>query len=127
MAKGKFNIYSWVDERFNITPLIEYMRHKQVPVHRHSVWYYMGGVALFLFIIQVATGILLLLYYQPGVDSGYESVRFIVTKVNFGWLIRSIHSWSANLFVFVIFVILFHLFIGHRDSRRELGLHVMPD
>jgi cytochrome b6 len=97
MAQGfvkKF--YSWLDERFHLTPLIEFMRHKQVPVHRHSVWYYMGGVALFLFIIQVATGILLLLYYQPGVDSGYESVRFIVTKVHFGWLIRSIHSWSET-------------------------------
>lgn len=123
MAKGKFknNIYSWVDERFNITPLIEFMRHKQVPVHRHSVWYYLGGVALFLFIIQVATGILLLLYYQPGVDSGYESVRFILTKVHFGWLIRSIHSWSANLFVFVIFVHMFSTFFTRAYQKpREL-------
>lgn len=122
MAKGKANkFYLWVDERFQITPLIEFMRHKQVPVHRHSVWYYMGGVALFLFIIQVATGILLLLYYQPGVDSGYESVRFIVTKVNFGWLIRSIHSWSANLFVFVIFIHMFSTFFTRAYQKpREL-------
>lgn len=123
MAKGKLKkIYTWVDERFNITPLIEFMRHKQVPVHRHSVWYYMGGVALFLFIIQVATGILLLLYYQPGVDSGYESVRFIVTKVNFGWLIRSIHSWSANLFVLVIFIHMFSTFFTRAYQKpRELS------
>jgi len=122
MAKGiSKNLYSWIDERFNITPLIEFMRHKQVPVHRHSVWYYLGGVALFLFIIQVATGILLLLYYQPGVDSGYESVRFILTKVHFGWLIRSIHSWSANLFVFVIFVHMFSTFFTRAYQKpREL-------
>jgi len=122
MAKGiSKNLYSWIDERFNITPLIEFMRHKQVPVHRHSVWYYLGGVALFLFIIQVATGILLLLYYQPGVESGYESVRFILTKVHFGWLIRSIHSWSANLFVFVIFVHMFSTFFTRAYQKpREL-------
>lgn len=119
-AIGK-KIYTWLDERFHLTPLIEFMKHKQVPVHRHSVWYYMGGVALFLFIIQVATGILLLLYYQPGVDSGYESVRFIITKVNFGWLIRSLHSWSANLFILVIFVHMFSTFFTRAYQKpREL-------
>lgn len=113
--------YKWLDERFHLTPLIEFMRHKQVPVHKHSIWYYMGGVTLFLFIIQVFTGILLLLYYQPGVDSGYESVRFLMTKVNFGWLIRSIHSWSANLFIFFIFVHMFSTFFTRAFGKpREL-------
>lgn len=114
-------LYTQLDERFNITPLIEFMKHKQVPVHRQSVWYYMGGVALFLFIIQVFTGILLLLYYQPGVDSSYESVRFIMTKVQFGWLIRSIHSWSANLMVFVLFIHMFSTFFTQAYQKpREL-------
>ena len=62
-------IYGWIDERFNVSPLFEFMRHKQVPVHRHTIWYYMGGVTMFLFIVQVATGILLVLYYRPGSDS----------------------------------------------------------
>ncbi len=93
--------YSWVDERFRISPFIEFMRHKYVPVHRHTVWYYMGGVSLFLFIVQVVTGILLVLYYQADETTAFESVRFITTKVQFGWLIRSMHSWSANLMVFL--------------------------
>lgn len=114
-------IYMWLDERFNLTPLMEFMKHKQVPVHRQSVWYYMGGVALFLFIIQVFTGVLLLLYYQPGIDSSYESVRFIMTKVNFGWLIRSIHSWSANIMVFTLFIHMFSTFFtGAYQKPREL-------
>lgn len=114
--------FKWLDDRFYLTPLIEFMRHKEVPVHKHSIWYYMGGVALFLFIIQVFTGILLLLYYQPGVDSGYESVRFLMTKVNFGWLIRSIHSWSANLFIFFIFVHMFSTFFTRAYRKpRELS------
>ncbi len=114
-------IYSSLDERFNISPLIEFMKHKQVPVHRQSAWYYMGGVALFLFIIQVFTGILLLLYYQPGADSSYESVRFIMTKVQFGWLIRSIHSWAADIMIFVLFIHMFSTFFTHAYKKpREL-------
>jgi len=113
--------YNWMDERFHLTPLIEFMQNKKVPVHRHSIWYYMGGVTLFLFIVQVFTGILLLLYYQPGADSAFESVRFLMTKVQFGWLFRSIHSWSANLMIFFIFVHMFSTFFTYAFRKpREL-------
>ncbi|KAA3615310.1 MAG: cytochrome bc complex cytochrome b subunit [Calditrichaeota bacterium] len=113
--------YNWLDDRFKITPLVEFMRHKQVPIHKHSLWYYMGGVALFLFLVQIVSGILLLLYYQPGVDSAYESIRFITTKVSFGWLFRSVHSWSANIMVFFVFVHMFSTFFTRTYSKpREL-------
>ena len=114
-------MFDWVDERFNISPLFEFMRHKYVPVHRHTFWYYMGGVTLFLFLVQVATGILLVLYYKPGADSAYESVRFITTKVQFGWLIRSVHNWSANVMVFFAFVHMFSTFFSRSYLKpREL-------
>lgn len=113
--------FSWLDERFHLTPLIDFMRHKYVPVHRHTVWYYMGGVALFLFIVQVFSGILLVLYYQADENSAFESVRFIMTKVQFGWLIRSVHSWSANLMVFFVFVHMFSTFFTRAYQKpREL-------
>jgi len=114
-------LYRWVDERFNISPLIDFMRHKSVPVHRHTIWYYMGGVTLFLFVVQVVTGILLVLYYKADADSAYESVRFITTKVPFGWLVRSVHSWSANLMVFFVFVHMFSTFFARAFRKpREL-------
>jgi cytochrome b6 len=113
--------FRWLDERFNLMPLVDFMEHKDVPIHRQSLWYYMGGVTLFLFVIQVCSGILLLLYYQPGVDSSFESVRFIMTKVQFGWLFRSIHSWTANLMVFFIFVHMFSTFFTKAYKKpREL-------
>jgi len=119
MAK---KLFRWVDERYHISPLIEFMRHKSVPVHRHTVWYYMGGVALFLFIVQVVTGILLVLYYKADAESAYESVRFITTKVPFGWLVRSVHSWSANLMVFFVFVHMFSTFFTRAFRKpRELS------
>jgi len=81
----------------------------------------MGGVTLFLFLVQVFTGILLLFYYQPGIDTGYESIRFITTKVHFGWLFRSIHHWSANLFVLFAFIHMFSAFFTKAFRRpREL-------
>jgi cytochrome b6 len=85
-------------------------KKKEVPVHRHSIWYYFGGMTLFLFIVQVATGILLLLYYRPSSENAFESVQFIITEVKFGWLIRSIHSWSANLMIATLFIHMFSVF-----------------
>ena len=81
----------------------EFAAHKTVPVHRYTVIYYLGGMTLFFFIVQVMTGIMLMLYYRPSADEAFESVEFIMTTVPFGWLIRSLHSWSANLMVFFAF------------------------
>ena len=75
-----------------------------MPLHRHMFWYYFGGMTLFLFMIQVGTGILLLLYYRPSASEAFESIQFIMTEVEFGWLVRSIDSWSANLMVFAMFI-----------------------
>jgi cytochrome b6 len=117
-------LMSWLEERIGLAPLLELARHKRVPLHRHSVWYYLGGMTLFLFGIQVATGILLLLYYRSSSGEAFESVQFIMTKVPFGWLIRSIHSWSANLLVFTAFIHLFSVFFlkAYRRPREVTWL-----
>lgn len=113
-------IFDWIDERFQIKALIDFAKHKSVPVYRGSIWYYFGGISLFLFIVQVLTGMLLLMYYKGDAGSAYESVQFITAKVHFGWLIRSLHSWSANLMVFSIFVHMFSVFFtkGYRKPRE---------
>jgi quinol-cytochrome oxidoreductase complex cytochrome b subunit len=114
-------VTAWFDERLGISEAIAFLRHKTVPLGSHTIWYYFGGVSLFLFGIQVATGLLLLFYYKPGLDSSYESVQFIVTRVPFGWLIRSLHSWSANLMVFAVFVHMFSVyFLKAYRAPREL-------
>ena len=95
--------------------------NKTVPVHRLSYWYFLGGMTLFLFVVQVLTGILLLLYYRPGANEAFESVQYIMTQVQFGWLIRSIHSWSANLMIFTAFAHMFSvLFLKAYRKPREL-------
>ena len=98
------NVRTWFDDRLPIAEAQDFATHKTVPTHRFSVFYYLGGMTMFFFVIQVVTGILLMLYYRPSADGAFESVEFIMTVVPFGWLIRSIHSWSANLMVFFAFV-----------------------
>src|ERR1039458_4369200 len=111
----------WLDERFGAGSIEEFLRHKTVPLHRHTVWYYFGGMTLFLFIIQLLTGILLLLYYRPTPNDAFESVQYIVTQVRFGWLIRSVHSWSANLLIFTAFVHMFSVYFSKAYRKpREL-------
>lgn len=114
-------VIHWLDERLGLSAIREVAAHKTVPVHSATRWYYFGGITLFLFGVQVVTGILLMFYYRPTTAEGFESVRFIMTRVEFGWLIRSIHSWSANLMIFVAFVHMFSVVFTHAyRPPREL-------
>jgi len=114
-------VRNWLDERLEWDDLVAPLRKKTVPLHRLSYWYFLGGITLFLFVIQVLTGIMLLLYYRPGANEAFESVQYIMTQVQFGWLIRSIHSWSANLMIFTAFGHMFSvLFLKAYRKPREL-------
>ena len=111
----------WIDERIGLDSIRGVLAHKTVPVHSATIWYYFGGITLFLFLIQVVTGILLLFYYRPTTAEAYESVQFIMTKVEFGWLIRSVHSWSANLMILAAFIHMFSVVFLHAYRKpREL-------
>jgi cytochrome b6 len=107
----------FLSERLGLEEVWALAGKKRVPIHGTTIFYFLGGMALFLFGIQVVTGCLLSLYYKPSPDQAFESVRAIMTEVEFGWLIRSIHSWSANLLVGVLFL---HIFTTYtmRAYRR---------
>jgi cytochrome b6 len=102
------------------TVLTAALREKSVPIHRHTIWYYFGGMTLFLFTVQAVTGILLLLYYRPTAESAFESVQFIMAEVRFGWLVRSIHSWSANLMILTLFIHMASVYLtrAYRPPRQ---------
>jgi len=117
----KQKLFNWLDERYKFSPMLAFMRKKEVPFHKHTVWYYMGGVAMFLFVVQVFTGILLVLYYQADEATAFESIRFLMTKVQFGWLFRSVHSWGANLMILFVFIHMFSTFFTRAFVKpREL-------
>ena len=84
-------VQTWIDERLNVGELVAPLREKTVPVHRYSQWYFLGGLTLFLFTVQLCSGVLLLLYYRPSANEAFESVQNITNHVQFGWLVRSVH------------------------------------
>lgn len=114
------DVWRFLDERFLISDLAGFARKKMVPEHKRSFWYFFGGICLFLTGIQVATGGLLLLYYTPHVDAAHESIQFIMGGVKFGWLIRSVHSWTANILIGMMFVHMFSTFFlkAYRKPRE---------
>jgi len=114
------HVVDWLDERIDLSGIRHFIAEKGVPIHTQEVWYYLGGMTMFLFGVQAFTGILLLLYYRPSSAEAYESVQFIVTQVEFGWLIRNVHSWSANLLIALAFAHFFSVFFlkSYRKPRE---------
>jgi cytochrome b6 len=125
---GRFDLTrAWLEEHFRLDEVVAFLRKKTVPLHRFSYFYFLGGMTLFLFILQVVTGILLLLYYRPTPNDAFESVQYIMTQVRFGWLIRSIHSWGANLMILAAFAHMFSVFFlkAYRKPRELTWLSGM--
>lgn len=121
MKSRKEALWLWIDKRLDVSSLIAVARHKTVPEHQYSFWYFWGGIALFLFLVQAVTGVLLLVYYRPGPEA-FDSVRQITGEISFGWLVRSLHAWAANLMVAAIVVHMFSVyFMKAYRSPREFG------
>src|SRR5512135_2140650 len=113
-------IPDWLEERLQARALFAALLHVRIPAKSRT--YYLGGMTLFLFGIQVVTGTLLALYYKPTPETAYDSVKFITSTVEFGWLIRSIHHWAANLMIICLVLHLLRIFLqGAYKYPRELA------
>lgn len=105
-------------EKMNYAAMV---KKKEVPVHRLSWGYYMGGLALFFFMVQVVTGLMLLFYYQPTVSEAHASVEYITEHVPAGGLVRNIHSWASSLMIASVLVHLLTCFAMKAYAKpREL-------
>ncbi len=105
-------------EHLSFRSLVE---KKDVPVHRLSWAYYLGGLALFFFLVQLVTGLLLLFYYEPTVSDAHTSVEHLTRNVVGGALIRNLHTWAASAMILTVVVHLLTTFAMKAFSRpREL-------
>ena len=89
----------------------------------HSIkrwWWCWGSLPGFFFAIQVTTGVLLAFYYESSPDRAFESVRFITEEARYGWFVRSLHMWSANLMVLFVFLHAARVLVtgGYRGKGR---------
>jgi quinol-cytochrome oxidoreductase complex cytochrome b subunit len=94
-------VYGPLDARLDIKEALETNLKKPVPSHVNWLFCF-GGISLFLFIVQAVTGIMLLMYYRPTIAEAYKSVVFITNNVPFGWLVRGLHHWAANLMIIMV-------------------------
>lgn len=112
-------VVNWVEERTGLREFTGALLHVAIPRSAHT--FYLGGITLFCFAVQVTTGILLALYYQPTPERAYDSVLVIMNQLNFGWLVRSVHSWSANLMIIFCVLHLLRIVVqGAYKPPREI-------
>ena len=112
-------IYKWLQERLEIQSIAEDITSKYVPPHV-NIFYCIGGITFTCFLIQITTGFAITFYYRPSVIDAFLSIEYLITEVNFGWIIRSIHRWSANIIVILIILHIFRVYLtGGFKRPRE--------
>ncbi|MFN9362647.1 MAG: cytochrome b6 [Pseudanabaena sp.] len=113
-------VYDWFNDRLEVGALAEDVTSKYVPPHV-NIFYCLGGITLTCFLIQFATGFAMTFYYKPSVTEAFDSVRYIMTDFNFGWLIRSVHRWSESMMVLMMILHVFRVYLtGGFKKPREL-------
>src|SRR5262249_20763434 len=112
---------AWLKERVAVSlEALKAAGNEPVPGHLKVWWFALGGTAAMLFFGQIATGLLLCVYYQPTPERAWESVRYITGEVPFGWWIRSLHKWGANLMIVAVSLHLMRVFFtGAYRKPRE--------
>jgi quinol-cytochrome oxidoreductase complex cytochrome b subunit len=113
----------WFADRYPVAAIAEAVRHQATKLMPpHVRWFHtFGGLLLFLTAHQILTGILLMVYYRPTPEAAHESLRFIMTKASFGWLVRGLHAWGANLMIIVLILHMLRVFVmGAFKRPREL-------
>jgi len=121
MDKSGGGLMGWIDDRFPLTKLLEEHITKYYAPKNFNFWYYFGGLAMLVLVIQIVTGIFLTMNYKPDGDLAFKSVEYIMRDVDFGWLIRYMHSTGASMFFVVVYLHMFRgLMYGSYKKPREL-------
>jgi ubiquinol-cytochrome c reductase cytochrome b subunit len=114
-------LIAWIDARFPLTKLWnEHLAQYYAPKN-FNFWYYFGSLALLVLVIQIVTGIFLTMNYKPDAHLAFLSVEYIMRDVEWGWLIRYMHSTGASFFFIVVYLHMFRaLMYGSYKKPREL-------
>ncbi len=114
-------IIGWIDQRFPLTHIVKHELTDYPTPRNLSYWWNFGFLAGFVLVLQIATGIFLAMYYKPDVNMAFDSVQHIMRDVNYGWLLRYIHSTGASAFFVVIYVHMARtLYYASYHKPREL-------
>ena len=121
IEKYETGLLGWIDARF---PLSEFWKGHMVRYYapkNFNNWYFFGSLALLVLVLQIVTGIFLTMHYKPDAGMAFASVEYIMRDVNWGWLIRYLHSTGASAFFIVVYLHMFRgLMYGSYRHPREL-------
>jgi ubiquinol-cytochrome c reductase cytochrome b subunit len=121
ISKKAGEFMNWVDERLPVTQFYNDHLAKYYAPKNFNFWYYMGSLALMILVMQIVTGIFLTMNYKPSAAEAFASVEYIMRDVEWGWLIRYMHSTGASFFFIVIYLHMFRaLLYGSYRKPREL-------
>ena len=122
LAKQADALMTWVDKRLPVTSFWNEHLAKYYAPKNFNFWYYFGSLAIFVLVIQIVTGILLTMHYKPSAAEAFASVEYIMRDVDWGWLIRYMHSSGASFFFIIIYLHMFRsiLYGSHRKPRELL-------
>jgi len=114
----------WVDARFPATETFEYHMSKYYAPKNFNFWYYFGILATFVLVMQLLTGIWLAMSYVPSGEGAFASVEYIMRDVEFGWLLRYLHSTGASAFFIIVYLHMFRglMYGSYREPRELLWL-----
>jgi ubiquinol-cytochrome c reductase cytochrome b subunit len=114
-------LIGWIDARFPLTKMFEEHLSKYYAPKNFNFWYFFGSLALLVLVLQIVTGIFLTMHYKPDGDLAFASVEYIMRDVDWGWLLRYLHSTGASAFFIVVYLHMFRALIyGSYQKPREL-------
>ena len=114
---------TWLKQSFPVDQeaLIK-LTAEPIPNHLKRWWWALGGTPLYMFVVQVITGMMLIFYYVPDADKAYQSIEYITYTANYGWLIRSIHRWSSNIMIASLILHMMRVFFTRTyQAPREMN------
>jgi ubiquinol-cytochrome c reductase cytochrome b subunit len=121
IGKPQNSLIRWIDERFPLLETIRYHATEYYASKNFNVWYVFGVLSLVVLIIQLVTGIFLTMNYKPSSAEAFASVEYIMRDVDWGWLIRYMHSTGASFFFIVVYLHMFRAMLyGSYKKPREL-------
>lgn len=121
MSDQQSGLLAWIDKRFPLSKMWREHLSEYYAPKNFNFWYFFGVLAIVVFVNQILTGIWLAMYYTPTAKDAFASVEFIMRDVNYGWLIRYMHSTGASAFFVVIYMHMFRsLLYGSHQKPREL-------
>jgi ubiquinol-cytochrome c reductase cytochrome b subunit len=120
-APASEKLLNWVDNRFPLSKLFEDHMSRYYAAKNLNFWYFFGALSLLVLVIQIVTGIFLVMHYKPDANLAFGSVEYIMRDVPWGWLVRYMHSTGASAFFVVVYLHMFRgLIYGSYRKPREL-------